>query len=51
MKSIVILGGGTAGWITANLMAYHWNDRDLDIRLGLFGDRHIGNDAANENDQ
>ena len=33
MKSIVILGGGTAGWIAANLMAMHWKDRDLDITL------------------
>jgi hypothetical protein len=33
MKSIVILGGGTAGWIAANLMAHHWEDKDLDITL------------------
>ena len=33
MKSIVILGGGTAGWITANLIAFHWKDRDIDITL------------------
>jgi hypothetical protein len=33
MKSIVILGGGTAGWIAANLMATHWGDRDIDITL------------------
>lgn len=33
MKSIVILGGGTAGWIAANLMATHWEDKDLDITL------------------
>lgn len=33
MKSIVILGGGTAGWITANLMATNWEDRDIDITL------------------
>ena len=32
-NSIVILGGGTAGWITANLMATHWADRDMDITL------------------
>ena len=33
MKSIVILGGGTAGWIAANLIAFHWKDRDIDITL------------------
>lgn len=33
MKSIVILGGGTAGWIAANLMATHWEDKNLDITL------------------
>jgi 2-polyprenyl-6-methoxyphenol hydroxylase-like FAD-dependent oxidoreductase len=33
MKSIVILGGGTAGWIAANLIATHWADRELDITL------------------
>ncbi len=32
-KSIVILGGGTAGWITANLMATHWADKGFDITL------------------
>lgn len=32
-KSIVILGGGTAGWITANLLATHWQDRGIDITL------------------
>ena len=33
MKSIVILGGGTAGWIAANLIATHWADKGLDITL------------------
>ena len=32
-KSFVILGGGTAGWIAANRLAAHWNDRDIDITL------------------
>lgn len=32
-KSIVILGGGTAGWIAANRLAAHWEHRDLDITL------------------
>jgi len=32
-KSIVILGGGTAGWIAANLMATHWENEGVDITL------------------
>ncbi len=32
-KKIVILGGGTAGWMAANLMAARWQDRDFDISL------------------
>jgi 2-polyprenyl-6-methoxyphenol hydroxylase-like FAD-dependent oxidoreductase len=32
-KKIVILGGGTAGWITANLMATHWQQKGFDITL------------------
>ena len=32
-RSIVILGGGTAGWIAANLLATHWKDQDFDITL------------------
>lgn len=30
---IAILGGGTAGWMTANLMARSWGDKDVDICL------------------
>ncbi len=33
MKSIVVLGGGTAGWIAANLLATHWEDKDIEITL------------------
>lgn len=32
-KRIVIVGGGTAGWITANLMAKHWEGQGFDITL------------------
>jgi 2-polyprenyl-6-methoxyphenol hydroxylase-like FAD-dependent oxidoreductase len=32
-KNFVILGGGTAGWIAANRLATHWEDRDVDITL------------------
>ncbi len=32
-KRVLILGGGTAGWITANLMATHWQDKGFDITL------------------
>ena len=32
-KRVMILGGGTAGWITANLMATHWGDKGFDITL------------------
>ena len=32
-KSIVILGGGTAGWIAANLLATNWEDQGVDITL------------------
>ena len=32
-KSLVILGGGTAGWITANAMVGRWADKGVDITL------------------
>ena len=32
-KRIVILGGGTAGWITANAMIDRWGERGADITL------------------
>lgn len=31
--SIVILGGGTAGWMAANLMAHHWRQKSVEITL------------------
>lgn len=45
-KSIIILGGGTAGWITANLMATHWQDRGFDITL--VESPHIGTIGVGE---
>ena len=32
-KRVVILGGGTAGWITANAMMHSWADKKIDIIL------------------
>lgn len=32
-KRVVIVGGGTAGWITANLMATNWENQGFDITL------------------
>ena len=32
-KRIVVLGGGTAGWIAANLMAVNWEGRGYEITL------------------
>lgn len=33
MHRITIVGGGTAGWMTALLMAQHWRHRPVDITL------------------
>lgn len=32
-KEIIILGGGTAGWITASLLEKHWRDKQVQITL------------------
>ena len=32
-RKILIVGGGTAGWMAANLMAKRWADQDIDIAL------------------
>ena len=33
MKNIVILGGGTAGWMTANLLQKKWRQRGIQISV------------------
>jgi 2-polyprenyl-6-methoxyphenol hydroxylase-like FAD-dependent oxidoreductase len=30
---IIVLGGGTAGWMAASLMAKHWGDRGIEISV------------------
>lgn len=45
-KSIVIVGGGTAGWMTANLMMHHW--RDLGVSITLIESSEIGTIGVGE---
>ena len=33
IKKVVILGGGTAGWMAANMLAKRWANRGIDIAL------------------
>lgn len=33
IKNIIILGGGTAGWMAANILAKRWSDRGITITL------------------
>jgi glycine/D-amino acid oxidase-like deaminating enzyme len=39
-KSVIILGGGTAGWMTANLLNQRWADRGT--RISLIESKDIG---------
>ena len=39
-KRILIVGGGTAGWMTAALFAHHWRERGFEITL--LESKHIG---------
>jgi len=39
-KSVIILGGGTAGWMTASLLNHRWADRGT--RISLIESKDIG---------
>ncbi|WP_199611145.1 tryptophan halogenase family protein [Flocculibacter collagenilyticus] len=39
-KHIVIVGGGTAGWMSANLMAHKW--RELGVKITLIESKKMG---------
>lgn len=45
-KHVVIVGGGTAGWMTANLVAHHWNK--LGIRISLIESNKIATVGVGE---
>lgn len=45
-KHIIILGGGTAGWMTANLMAVKW--QTLGVKISLVASPNIGTIGVGE---
>lgn len=45
-QKIIILGGGTAGWMAANLMATHWIEKGIEITL--VESPHIGTVGVGE---